>query len=140
MGSLSGMGVAMARIEVPISVGELVDKVTILEIKSEKIPDAGKRANIRRELDALTSVLAPLLTATPALAQLKTELRAINETLWRIEDDIRDCERRRDFGTSFVELARSVYQTNDRRAATKRKIDELTGSELVEEKSYAPYD
>ena len=128
------------RVEVPISVGELVDKVTILEIKSEKIPDAGKRANIRRELDALAAVLAPLLAATPALAPLKAELRTTNEALWRIEDDIRDCERRRDFGASFVELARRVYQTNDRRAATKRKIDELTGSELVEEKSYARYD
>ena len=130
----------MARIEVPISVGELVDKVTILEIKSEKIPDAGKRANIRREFDALQRVLKPLLTATPALADLKTELRSINETLWRIEDDIRDCERRRDFGERFIQLARSVYQTNDRRATTKRRIDELTGSDLVEEKSYASYD
>ena len=127
------------RIEVPISVGELVDKVTILEIKSEKIGDAGKLANIRRELDALTAVLKPSLEATPALAALKAELRTINETLWRIEDDIRDCERQRDFGPTFVELARSVYRTNDRRAATKRKIDDLTGSELVEEKSYAPY-
>jgi hypothetical protein len=129
----------MARIEVPISVGELVDKVTILEIKSEKIEDAGKRANIRRELDALTGVLKPLLAAIPGIAPLKAELRTINETLWRIEDDIRDCERKRDFGAAFVELARAVYQTNDRRAATKRKIDDLTGSELVEEKSYAPY-
>ncbi len=127
------------RIEVPISVGELVDKVTILEIKSEKIADAGKRANIGRELDALSGVLAPLLAATPALAPLKAELRTINEALWRIEDDIRDCERQRDFGAAFVELARAVYHTNDRRAATKRKIDELMGSELVEEKSYAPY-
>jgi hypothetical protein len=127
------------RIEVPISVGELVDKVTILEIKSEKIEDAGKRANIRRELDALTAVLKPLVAATPEIERLKGELRSINETLWRIEDDIRDCERKRDFGAAFVELARGVYQTNDRRAATKRKIDELTGSELVEEKSYAPY-
>lgn len=132
---------AMApRIEVPISVGELVDKVTILEIKSEQIPEAGKQANIRREFDALERVLKPLLTATPALADLKAELRSINETLWRIEDDIRDCERRRDFGDRFIELARSVYQTNDRRAATKRRIDELTGSDLVEEKSYASYD
>jgi len=139
MGSLSGMDVTMARIEVPISVGELVDKVTILEIKSEKIPDAAKLANIRRELDALTAVLKPSLAATPALAALKAELRTINETLWRIEDDIRACERQRDFGPSFVELARGVYRTNDRRAATKRKIDELTGSELLEEKSYAPY-
>jgi Family of unknown function (DUF6165) len=135
------MGTAMApQIEVPISVGELVDKVTILEIKSEKISDAGKRANIRREFDALQRVLTPLLTATPALADLKADLRSINETLWRIEDDIRDCERRRDFGERFIELARSVYQTNDRRAATKRRIDELTGSDLVEEKSYASYD
>jgi hypothetical protein len=129
----------MARIEVPISVGELVDKVTILEIKSEKIEDADKRENIRRELDALTNVLKPLVTATPGIAPLKSELRTINETLWRIEDDIRDCERKRDFGAAFVALARAVYQTNDRRAATKRKIDDLTGSELVEEKSYAPY-
>jgi hypothetical protein len=129
----------MARVEVPISVGELVDKVTILEIKSEKIEDAAKRTNIRRELDALTGVLKPLVAATPDIAPLKAELRTINETLWRIEDDIRDCERKRDFGAAFVELARAVYQTNDRRAATKRKIDDLTGSELVEEKSYAPY-
>jgi Family of unknown function (DUF6165) len=129
----------MARVEVPISVGELVDKVTILEIKSEKIGDAGKLANIRRELDALTAVLKPLVAAAPGVAPLKAELRMINETLWRIEDDIRDCERKRDFGPSFVELARAVYHTNDRRAATKRKIDELTGSELLEEKSYAPY-
>ena len=127
------------RIEVPISVGDLVDKVTILEIKLENIPDAGKQANIRRELDALAGVLQPILAATPELAPLKAELHAINKTLWRIEDDIRDCERKRDFGQAFVELARSVYHTNDRRAATKRKIDELTGSELLEEKSYAPY-
>jgi hypothetical protein len=128
------------RIEVPISVGELVDKLTILSIKSEKISDTSKLANIRREFDALDSVLKPLLTATPALASLQAELRTINEALWRIEDDIRDCERNRDFGPSFIELARSVYQTNDRRAATKRKIDELMGSDIVEEKSYASYD
>jgi Family of unknown function (DUF6165) len=128
------------RIEVPISVGELVDKVTILAIKSEKIVDAGKQANIRREFDALHAVLKPLLAATPTLAPLQAELRTINEALWRIEDDIRDCERQRDFGPRFIELARSVYQTNDQRAATKRKIDELMGSEIVEEKSYAPYD
>jgi Family of unknown function (DUF6165) len=127
------------RVEVPISVGELVDKVTILEIKSVNIADEQKRANIRRELDALTGVAAPILSATPALKPLKDDLRRINETLWQIEDDIRDCERRREFGAPFIALARSVYQTNDRRAATKRKIDELTGSDLVEEKSYAPY-
>src|SRR5262249_13817212 len=112
---------------------------TILEIKSEQIADAGKRANIGRELAALTGVLKPLIAATPALEPLKAELRAINEALWRIEGDIRDCERRRAFGGAFGLSARQVYQTNDRRAATKRKIDELTGSELLEEKSYAPY-
>jgi uncharacterized protein DUF6165 len=129
-----------AKIEVPISVGELVDKVTILEIKSEKIADAGKRANIGREFDALAGVLKPLLAATPALAPLQAELRTINEALWQIEDDIRDCERRRDFGERFIALARSVYQTNDRRAAVKRQIDELMGSDIVEEKSYASYE
>jgi hypothetical protein len=128
------------RIEVPISVGELVDKLTILAIKSEKIADAGKRANIRREFDALEGVLKPLLAATPTLAALQAELKSINEALWQIEDDIRDCERQRNFGPRFIDLARSVYQTNDRRAATKRRIDELMGSEIVEEKSYAPYD
>jgi hypothetical protein len=128
------------RIEVPISVGELVDKVTILAIKSEKIADADKNANIRREFDSLQAVLKPLLAATPALAALQAELKTINEALWQIEDDIRDCERQRNFGPRFIDLARSVYQTNDRRAAAKRKIDELMGSEIVEEKSYAPYD
>jgi hypothetical protein len=131
----------MARqIEVPISVGELVDKVTILSIKFEKIADAGKRANIGREFAALADVFKPLLAATPALGPLQAELRTINETLWQIEDDIRDCERRRDFGERFIALARSVYQTNDRRAAVKRQIDELLGSEIIEEKSYAPYE
>lgn len=134
------VGVTMARrIEVPISVGELVDKITILAIKSENITDTTKHANIRREFDALQAVLEPLLAATAALAPLQAELKTINEALWQIEDDIRACERRRDFGPRFIELARSVYQTNDRRAATKRKIDELMGSDLVEEKSYAPY-
>ncbi|MPZ40201.1 MAG: hypothetical protein GEU95_19515 [Rhizobiales bacterium] len=128
------------RIEVPISVGELVDKVTILSIKSEKITDAGKRANIGREFDALQGVLKPILTTTPALAPLQAELRTINDMLWRIEDDIRDCERNRDFGDRFIALARGVYQTNDRRAAVKRQIDELMGSDIVEEKSYASYD
>lgn len=128
------------RVEVPISVGELVDKLTILEIKSEKISEPSKRTNILSEFDALTRMLEPLLNEVPALALLKSELRAINEALWRIEDEIRDCERRGDFGRTFIDLARSVYRTNDRRAAVKRQIDEVMGSEFVEEKSYAPYD
>jgi hypothetical protein len=130
----------MARIEVQVSAGELVDKVTILEIKSERIADTAKLANVRRELAGLTAIVGPLLAANPALAPLKSSLRAVNETLWRIEDDIRDCERRKDFGPPFVELARNVYRTNDRRATLKREIDTLLGSELVEEKSYRAYD
>ena len=130
----------MARIEVPVSFGELVDKVTILEIKSARMTDAGKLANVRRELDGLMVKLAPLLAGNAALAPLKASLRALNETLWQAEDDIRDCERDKDFGKRFVDLARSVYRTNDRRAAAKREIDALLGSEIVEEKSYASYD
>jgi hypothetical protein len=130
----------MARIEVPVSFGELVDKVTILEIKSARMTDAAKLANVRRELDGLMAKLAPLLAATPALVALKASLRTLNETLWQIEDDIRGCERSKDFGTRFVGLARKVYRTNDQRAAAKREIDALLGSEVVEEKSYAAYD
>jgi hypothetical protein len=129
----------MARIQVPVSAGELVDKVTILEIKSERIADPAKLDNVRRELAGLSAILDPMLAEYADLAPLKSALRAINETLWRVEDDIRDCERVKDFGPRFVELARSVYRTNDRRAATKRKVDELLGSELVEEKSYQAY-
>src|SRR5688500_4399570 len=119
----------MARIEVPVSAGELVDKVTILEIKSERISDPAKLANVRRELADLSELLRPLVAATPALQPIKASLRAVNETLWQIEDDIRECERDRDFGGRFVELARSVYRTNDKRAAAKREIDRLMGSE-----------
>ncbi len=129
----------MARIQVPVSTGELVDKVTILEIKSERIADPVKLANVRRELAGLSTILDPMLAGHADLAPLKSALRSINETLWQIEDDIRDCERAKDFGPKFVELARAVYRTNDRRAAAKRKVDELLGSEIVEEKSYQDY-
>lgn len=130
----------MPRIAIPVSAGELVDKVTILEIKSERIADPLKLDNVRRELDGLAGVLRPLIAGEPRVAPLKSSLRAINETLWRIEDDIRDCERSHDFGPHFIELARNVYRTNDRRAAVKRAIDELVGSEIVEEKSYSSYE
>ena len=130
----------MARIEVPVSAGELVDKLTILEIKSERIADAGKLVNVRRELAGLSAIVDPMLKANAGLAPLKASLRKINETLWEIEDDIRDCERNKDFGPQFVELARNVYRTNDQRAAAKRKIDKLLGSEITEEKSYQAYD
>ncbi|MGE5477868.1 MAG: DUF6165 family protein [Bacteroidales bacterium] len=124
---------------VPVSWGEVIDKITILEIKAERIADAAKLANITKELDELVAVREREFPSHAALAALAGELKAINEKLWVIEDDIRDCERAKDFGAKFVELARAVYYTNDERAAVKRKINDLLGSALVEEKSYQPY-
>ncbi len=127
-------------VNTPISVGELVDKVTILEIKTRTISDPAKLANVRRELDLLTECLRNLDLPAPELDGLQAELVAVNQELWRIEDEIRLCERDRDFGDRFVALARAVYTTNDRRFAIKRRINALAGSEIVEEKSYEPYD
>jgi hypothetical protein len=127
-------------IRIAVSPGELVDKVTILEIKRDRIHGAAQQANIRHELATLSAALGPYLVAEPALAALKADLRALNEALWQIEDDIRDCERHKDFGPRFVELARAVYRSNDRRAAIKREINTLLRSDIVEEKSYRAYD
>ncbi len=121
----------------PISAGELIDKITILRIKAQRIA-ADKRDNVRREL-ALLEALAARELAGVDLDALTAELTAINAGLWDIEDGKRDCERRGDFGPAFVALARSVYIENDRRAAVKRRINDAAGSEIVEEKSYAPY-
>ena len=126
-------------LEVEVSAGELVDKITILEIKAERIADPDKLANVHRELRSLTATRREALPSSEELDELTAELRRINERLWEIEDDIRDCERKRDFGERFIELAREVYRTNDRRAAAKRSINELLGSELVEEKNYTEY-
>ncbi len=123
----------------PVSWGELLDKITILDIKAERIADADKLANVRREREALVAVAAQADTARAEVATLVDELRAVNTTLWEVEDEIRDCERAKDFGPRFVELARQVYHTNDRRAALKRELNGLLGSELVEEKSYQAY-
>jgi hypothetical protein len=124
---------------VPISVGELVDKITILEIKRKHIGDAAKRRNVVKELALLTKVLAALKIKPSLIKHERAGLAAANGALWEIEDQIRDCERAKDFGPRFVELARSVYYTNDKRAALKRAINERVGSALVEEKSYADY-
>jgi hypothetical protein len=124
---------------VPVSWGEIIDKITILEIKAERLSDAAKIANVTKELDELVAVREREFPGHAGLAALSAELKAINEALWVIEDDIRDCERAKDFGPKFVELARSVYFTNDERAASKRKVNDLLGSALIEEKSYAPY-
>jgi len=126
---------------IPSSVGELIDKITILEIKRKRIADPGKLQNIERELAVLMIVVEQQQLGYPAgvLADLGRELSAVNQQLWTIEDDIRECERQGDFGARFVELARAVYHRNDERAAIKRRINEQCGSELVEEKSYAAY-
>lgn len=126
-------------LQVEVSAGELVDKITILEIKAERIADPNKLANVQRELRSLTATRRDALPHSEELDELAATLRRINEQLWEIEDDIRACERKSDFGERFVELARAVYLTNDRRAAAKRRINELLGSELVEEKDYAAY-
>ncbi len=120
----------------PVSVGELLDKVTILRIKAARITEADKLAHVRAELAALEAVAAGVAPA-PGLEAAVAALQATNETLWEVEDAIRLCEARGDFGPDFVRLARAVYVTNDRRAALKREVNRLTGSALVEEKSYA---
>jgi tetratricopeptide (TPR) repeat protein len=126
-------------VTVVISPGELIDKITILEIKSERLTDAAKLDHVRAELQALRTACAQTLPSSERLQTLTAELRAVNETLWQVEDDIRLCERNEDFGPRFIELARSVYRENDLRAALKRRINDLLGSEIVEEKSYASY-
>ena len=122
-------------VEVPA--GELIDKITILEIKEERIKDADKLRNIRAELETLRRSRS--FPRSQELDRLTAELKKVNETLWDIEDHIREHEREQNFGSSFVELARGVYHNNDRRSALKRKINDLLGSRLVEEKSYAEY-
>ena len=121
---------------IEVAPGELIDKLTILAIKLDRIDDPAKRANVRREHEMLARAhpgdVAPLDALT-------AELRAVNASLWEIEDRIRDCERLGDFGADFVALARAVYKTNDRRAALKRAINDTLGSRLVEEKSYRAY-
>ena len=124
---------------VPQSWGELIDKITILEIKSEKLTDASKLINVRRELQELITVRERHFPNHAGLAEASAKLKKVNESLWWIEDDIRDCERAKDFGPKFIELARAVYVTNDLRGNVKREINDLLGSTLKEEKSYASY-
>lgn len=125
-------------IEVPVSWGELIDKITILEIKSERMFEPSKLGNVRRELELLTSKLDARVTR-PDIARIRDALRGVNEALWKIEEEIRGCENAGDFGHRFVELARSVYITNDKRADLKRELNIVLRSDLVEEKSYSAY-
>ena len=129
----------MAELLAPISPGELLDKITILRIKATRIGDEAKLANVRRELAVLEASWAQSGLATATIDAHIAALQAVNERLWVIEDDIRDCERNGDFGPRFIHLARSVYIENDERAAIKRRINTALGASLVEEKSYAKY-
>lgn len=122
-------------VQVPVSVGELFDKITILRIKAERIGDPAKEANVRRELEALEAEAARV-PASPHLDALTAELHAINAGLWDVEDAKRRHEREGRFDADFIELARRVYKENDQRAAIKRRINAVTGSSLVEEKSH----
>ncbi len=122
-----------------ISAGELIDKITILQIKLDHIHDPTKRANIQREFDSLAAALYGVFAPDDEIARLRGELESVNRDLWRIEDEIRGMERASDFGSEFVALARAVYKTNDLRAELKRRINHVTGSKIVEEKSYAAY-
>lgn len=126
-------------LSVQTSPGEFLDKLTILEIKSERISDPAKLANVRRELEILRATWAASPLAGRDVAKLVADLKGVNESLWEIEDRIRLKEAARVFDEEFVELARSVYRTNDRRAALKRELNVALGSELVEEKSYKAY-
>lgn len=126
-------------IDVPLAPGELVDKITILEIKTERIEDPAKLNNVRRELDILRSVHERHKVGTKETIRLGKNLKTVNERLWDLEDQIRDFERDSNFGAGFIEVARKIYRTNDERAALKRDINLHLGSEIVEEKSYAAY-
>jgi hypothetical protein len=129
----------MSQISVPIAHGELIDKITILEIKSERIGDSQKLANVRTELDLLNEAWSRDPASRTDIAAERARLRSVNEALWDIEDRIRLKEKSKAFDAEFVELARSVYIRNDERAAIKRAINQKLGSTLVEEKSYQDY-
>lgn len=124
------------KMKIEVSNGEILDKLSILEIKMEKITDKEKKENIRKEFDLLVEAASAILSREHELYQ---SLLEVNRRLWDIEDRIRELERKKDFGSAFIETARAVYFENDRRAAIKKKINELTGSGLTEEKSYKPY-
>jgi predicted nucleic acid-binding Zn-ribbon protein len=126
-------------INIEISIGEFFDKITILEIKQERITDQAKLVNINKELGALNALLDGLPVSRADVENEVNELKAINEKLWVIEDDIRDKESKKSFDQEFVELARAVYFTNDKRSDVKRAINLKLGSDFIEEKSYEEY-
>ena len=127
------------KLMVEVSLGEVLDKVTILQIKRARIDDPGKVANVIKELGSLEESLEASGMVSPEIRAVVADLLEINKELWDIEDNIRECERQKNFDEEFVRLARAVYFTNDRRAAAKHRINRMSGSRLVEEKSYAAY-
>lgn len=126
-------------IQVAVSFGEFLDKLSILEIKAERIADTAKLANVERELERLRTAWTEAGHPLELVSGEWRQLKRVNERLWEIEDAIREKERQQQFDAAFIELARAVYTTNDERAALKRRINETLGSELVEEKSYVEY-
>ena len=129
----------MNEILIPISPGELLDKITILQIKSERISDPAKVANVKTELGMLNQVWQDAVDSDDTISALTAELKSVNEALWEIEDDVRDEERNKRFGERFIELARAVYVTNDQRADAKKRVNLHLNSTIVEEKSYKDY-
>lgn len=133
---MTSQGPASVAPTISVSWGELLDKIAILEIKQERIASDAAQSNIRAELSLLRDAAAPLLNANREIQLLQVELKAVNEALWTIEDDIRGKEHAQSFDAEFIALARSVYRKNDERAALKKKINAISGSRIVEEKSY----
>jgi uncharacterized protein YukE len=129
----------MENMHVPVSPGEVLDKITILEIKSERINDPEKVSNVRAELALLQETWRNNIRDNETIQRLHAQLKEINEALWEIEDDIRDKERAKEFDGRFIELARAVYVTNDRRSQVKKELNLHLGSEIIEEKSYQDY-
>jgi hypothetical protein len=127
------------QVQAAISLGELIDKITILTIKTERISDSEKLKNITVELELLQQLFNEYIGNRADIAQLMKELKITNEKLWDIEDMIRGKERIKEFNDEFIQLARSVYITNDKRCSLKRTIDTILGSEILEEKSYEAY-
>ena len=127
------------QINIPISPGEVIDKITILEIKKDFIDDKIKLSNVNNEYELLIGIYIQKLKSVDGIEKLKEKLKAINLSLWEIEDNIRECERHRRFDQTFIDLARSVYVTNDERSKIKKKINILLNSNLIEEKFYKDY-
>lgn len=129
----------MSELQIPVSIGELLDKITILQIKAERLSQAHQVVNVKRELAALDAVWLKADLCHPEVESLQAALKAVNLRLWDIEDALRLQEAQQCFDAKFIALARSVYLENDQRAALKRQINQITGSLYIEEKSYQPY-